>query len=338
MSAPTVARRVTPTAVRVLPADADRVDWLAARRRGVGSSDVPAILGVAEHRTALHVWHDKRGHLVDEQTEPMLWGTLLEEPVAREWARRNRSVIGRVGLVSSLDAPWQLATLDRRVAECPLNRSVRQACALEVKCRDAHTTGRWRADVPDDVLAQTVWQMAVTGYDHIHVAVLIGGNDYRQTVVRHDEQVAGYVVDQVTAFHRDHMLAGVPPDADLSKPDALNELDAMLHPDRVGDIDVPGVMEVLDYVRISAMKSTATRALKTARAILAQQAKGARYVTFAGELAYELGPTVRARCDLDALAERWPEAYADCVTETTSYTIRIAAAYRGGARSSDADE
>lgn len=86
MASPTVAttRRVTPTGVRVLPADADRDTWLAARRTGIGSSDVAAILGVADQRTALHVWHDKRGELVDDAGEPALWGRLLEDPVARE--------------------------------------------------------------------------------------------------------------------------------------------------------------------------------------------------------------------------------------------------------------
>lgn len=333
-SAMTLGRRVTPTGVRVLPADADRDAWLAARRRGVGSSDVPAILGLpeAKQKTAVHVWHDKRGELVDEQTDAMLWGQLLEEPVAREWARRNRSVVQRVGLVANVAEPWQLATLDRRVAECPLDRSVRTACALEVKCRNAYTSSRWRADLPDDVLAQTVWQMQVTGFEHVHVAVLIGGNDYRQTIVRRDEQVAGYVVDQVTAFHRDHMVPGVPPPADLSKADALNALDEMLHPDRVGEVDASGVEEVLEYARISSLKGEAERDLKAARAVLALQAGGARYVKFAGELAYELSPTTRSKCDLDRLAERWPEAYADTVTETTSHTLRIAQAFRSGSK------
>jgi putative phage-type endonuclease len=339
VTAPTTARRVTPTGVRVLPADADRDAWLAARRRGVGSSDVPAILGLAEakNKTALHVWHDKRGELTDEDNEPMLWGRLLEEPVAREWARRNRSVVQRVGLIAHANEPWQMATLDRQVAECPLNREVRTRCALEVKCRNAYTSSRWRADLPDDVLAQTTWQRHVTGFDHIHVAVLIGGNDYRQTVVRADEQVTGYVLDTVGAFYRDHMLPGVPPPADLSKAEALNALDEMLHPDRFGEVAIDGVMEVVDYVRLADAESAAKKEREAARAILAQQANGARYVMHEGRLLYEFGPTTRSKCDLDRLAERWPDAYADCVTERTSYTIRVDRAFRASAKNRGTD-
>src|ERR1700759_1282691 len=161
MSAPT-ARRITPTAVRMLPADADRATWLAERRNGIGSSDVAAILGVSDYNTAVHVWHDKRGTLVDDAGEAALWGHLLEEPVAREWARRHRSVVQRVGLVAHVDEPWRRATLDRQVLECPMDRTVRTRCALEVKCRSAFKANRWKSDVPDDVLAQTVWRMAGT--------------------------------------------------------------------------------------------------------------------------------------------------------------------------------
>lgn len=316
-------RRVTPTAVRLLHADADRDAWLAARRAGIGSSDVAAILGVVERRTPLHVYHDKRGDLVDEQTEPMLWGSLLEEPVAREWARRNRSVIARVGLVANVDTRWAMATLDRRVAECPLNRDVRQACALEVKCRSAFKADRWRADVPDDVLAQTVWQMEVTGFDHIHVAVLIGGNDYRQTVIRRDFKVAAYITGEVKRFRDEHLVPGVPPPADLTKAQAVIELDELLHPERVGELDILELGDVLEYAELSARNGAAGRALKAARARLGEIAAGRRYITCDNNLAYEFAPVTRTAVDLAALAERWPDAYADVATEKTHYSIRL---------------
>lgn len=325
-------RRVTPTAVRILGADAPRDQWLTERRKGIGSSDVAAILGVTDNRTPLHVWYDKRGQLADEDpTEPMLWGTLLEDTVAREWARRNRSVIQRVGLIARHDTPWAMATLDRRVAECPLNRDTRTACALEVKCRNAFTASRWRADVPDDVLAQVMWQMWVTGYDHIHVAVLIGGSDYRQAVVRRDPQVVAFILGEVERFRTEHLLPGVRPVVDdPAKAQALNDLDAALHPDRVGvvEIDVEAIGEVMEYAAASAAKSVADRRLKAARARLAQAADGHQVATFANELAYEFTPTHRRNVDMDRLAERWPDAYADCVAEKTSYSIRIAGEYR----------
>ncbi len=325
-------KRVTPTAYRVLPADADRELWLAERRRGIGSSDVAAIMGVADYATAVHVYRDKRGQLVDDAGEAALWGTILEEPIAREWARRQKSVLQRVGLVANADLPWMMATLDRRVLECPMNREVRTACALEVKCRSAFKAHRWHADVPDDVLAQTVWQMAVTGYDHIHVAVLIGGNELKQTVVRRDPAVEAFVLGEVARFRNQHLIPGVEPDWDLSKASALIEMDSLMNPDRVGEIDLTEVGEVMEYAARSAAKSDAEKALKESSAILRKLAAGARTVTFGGELAYEYGPVTRSNCDLEKLAAEHPEAYAACVTEKTHYAIRLAPDFRQGAR------
>lgn len=328
MTAPAAARRVTPTAVRVLPADADRGTWLAARRTGIGSSDVAAIVGATDRSTALHVYLDKHGERVDEQNEPMLWGNLLEDTVAREWARRNKSVIRRVGLVAHETHPWRMATLDRQVLECPLNRDEREACALEVKCRSAFLAGKWRRDTPDDVLAQGIWQMAVTGFRHIHVAVLIGGNDYRQTVIRWEEGLAQYLLEEVTRFRREYLVPHRPPAADLARADAYLELDAELHPDRVGTLDVEAVGDVDEYARLSRAKSDAEKALKAAKVRLHELAAGARWVTFENRLAYELAPRSRSNVDLALLAERWPDAYDACVSQTDYHQISIAKDFR----------
>lgn len=327
----TTTRRVTPTAVRVLPADADRDTWLAARRNGIGSSDVAAILGVADRNTAVHVYRDKRGELIDEDNEAALWGRIFEDPVAREWARRQRSVVQRVGLVAHVDEPWQLVSLDRQVLECPMDRTVRTRCALEVKCRSAFKASRFLHNtIPDDVLAQVVWQMAVTGYDHVHVAVLIGGNELKVSTAFREKGLEAYVLKEVRKFREQHLLAGVEPDWDLSKAQALIDMDSLMHTERVGELSIQDVGEVIEYAERSAAKGAAERALKESSATLRRLANGARTVTFGGELAYEYGPVNKRNADLDRLAERWPDAYADCVTEKTHYAIRLASEFRQG--------
>ncbi|WP_052721022.1 YqaJ viral recombinase family protein [Actinoplanes rectilineatus] len=330
------ARRVTPTAVRVLPADASREAWLAARREGIGSSDVAAILGVADRNTAVHVYRDKRSELVDDAGEAALWGHLLEEPVAREWARRQRSVVQRVGLVAHQDEPWMRVSLDRQVLECPMDRSVRTRCALEVKCRSAFKAQRFaNASVPDDVLAQTVWQMAVTGYDHIHVAVLIGGNELRLTTVFREAELEAFVVGEVRRFRTENLLADVEPEWDLSKAQALIDMDSLMHPARVGELDLSEIDAVIEYAERSAAKGAAEKALKQSAATLRRLAAGAQLVKFADELAYEYTPVTKRTCDLDELRARFPEAYAACVTEKTHDQIRISTEFRrlsGGAK------
>jgi putative phage-type endonuclease len=336
MTTPT-ARRVTPGAVLVLPAratTADRERWLEARRyrEGVGycigSSDVPAILGVEYTRPARRVWREKRGELPDHDSEPMYWGRRLEPVIAEDWARRNKSVIRNVGLVASVATPWAQATLDRVVTQCPLDRSVKTRCALEVKVRNAFGSHRWHADAPDDVLGQGAWQLRVTGFDHLHYAVLIGGNDYRQGVIRWDDALDAYVFDTVAAWRERYLVGEVEPPFEPDKATYHAELDELMHPERMGEVDLDGIGDVMDYAAVAARRNYYVKAAKRARALLLERAHGARYIKFGDELAYELAPSSRSHVDLDRLAEEFPDAYAACVDHGKSWSVRLAKAYK----------
>ncbi|MGW5485117.1 YqaJ viral recombinase family nuclease [Streptosporangium sandarakinum] len=326
------ARRVTPTARLVLPASADRAAWLTARRDGIGSSDVADVMEVG-YKTPSHVYYDKRGELPadDDAGEAALWGQLDEEATAREWARRNRSVVRRIGLIAHIDHDWMRCTLDRRVTECPLSREQREVCALEVKHRNAFVAGKWRRAVPDDVLAQTLWQLNVTGYDHIHVACRIGGNDYRQYVVRRkgNEQI---IADIVTVAGRmwQRVQAGDPPPP-TGNPDRLVELWDDLHPDRDGSVDLADTAaheQLLTYEDARLREKAAKAEKDGAKAALIHLLGAARMASFGNEYAYGLQPTSKAHVDLARLAEEFPEAYAACVTDRPGRRLDIAREYR----------
>lgn len=332
-SAPAAGRRVTPTGRLILPADADRDDWLTARRSGIGSSDVAAILGVVKERTPSHVYYDKRGELPDDAGEAAYWGTVHEEPVARVWAMRNRSVIRRVGLVAHEAAPWMLTTLDRRVTECPLSED-RTPCALEVKTRSAFKAAQWHAGPPDDVLAQMLWQIRVNGYDHMHYAVLIGGNEYHQGVVRADqyETVTQDIVAACERFWLDHVQAAVPPPL-TGDGEALAAMFRRQHPTRTGAVDIDRDDtrdDLADYETHRLAESAARKAKNTAKARLLARLGDAQAALIGGETAYSMEPTNAApRVDFELLAERWPQAYAACVAPNPTERLVIAPTFKG---------
>jgi len=329
-SAPAAGRRVTPTGRLILPADADRADWLTARRSGIGSSDIAAILGISRYGNALSVWHDKTGGLPldGDDSEPALWGRAFEETVAREWARRNRSVVRRVGLVANIDHPHEMCTLDRRVLECPLADGA-EKCAVEIKCRDKMKASQFRAGVADDVLVQTLWQAIVCGFDHVHAAVLIGGNDYRQYVIRvrdhaqlvDDLRAAGERAWQQISERRPPVLAH---DAD---PDVLLDLYDRLHSDRAGAVDITRDVDtqdaVGDYLDAHNDATAAEKRKKAAKARILAGLAGAEAATVLDRIFVSLDETTREYCDTKRLAERWPEAYADCVEDRVSRRLTI---------------
>lgn len=330
-------RRVTPTAVLVLPATADRAAWLAKRRRGVGSSDVAALMGASAYAGPQHVYYDKVGRRRPDGDagEAALWGTLHEETVAREWARRNRTVVRRVGLVAHVQDPWMMCTLDRRCTECPLNPADRENCAVEIKTRDRMLAPKWRKDVPDDVLAQVLWQIAVTGYDHLHVAVLIGGNDYRQYTVRRagNEDLIGDIVTVARKFWFEYVKAGVVPEpSGTEDPDRLVDLYNEVAGTRGGWVDLaahPTAYEdLLDYERARLAEAEAARPKKAARARLVAALGSSEYARFDGEDAYGFVTSKRQTVDVKRLAERWPDAYHDCVHDKPSRRLEIAPKYQ----------
>jgi putative phage-type endonuclease len=334
-TAPAAGRKVTPTGRLILPADADRAAWLTARRGGLGSSDMAAVLGISRYGNALSVYHDKTGGLPleSDDSEPALWGRLNEETVAREWARRNRSVVRRVGLVANIDRPWQMCTLDRRVLECPLADS-RERCAVEIKCRDKMKAGQWRTGAPDDVLAQTLWQADVCGYDHMHVGCLIGGNDFRQFTIRvadhqqliTDLRTAGARAWQQIVERRPPVLAA---DAD---PDVLLDLYEQLHPERAGVVDITRDVDtqdaIGDYLNAHADLTAAEKRKKAAKARILSGLGGAEAATVLDRTFVSLDERSKQWTDTARLAERWPDAYADCVEDRPYRQINIPRAVR----------
>lgn len=333
-TAPAGGRRVTPTGRLILPATADRADWLTARRSGIGSSDVPAILGLIDQNPPLKVYYDKTGQDVDDAGEAAYWGNVHEENVARTWAMRNRSVIRRIGLVAHVDHPHWMTTLDRRVTECPLAED-RTPCALEVKTRSAFKSAQWHAGAPDDVTAQMLWQIVVNGYEHMHYAVLIGGNEYHQGTIRADQytDVMADITTAVDKFWTEHVQAQVPPEP-TGNGEALVKLFRRLHPTRSGSVDVDRHDDALDalydYGRHQRTEANAKKAKAAAKARMVAALGDAQSALIGGERAYSLEPSNAApKVDLEQLAERWPDAYAACVAPNPTERIDIAPQFKG---------
>lgn len=334
-------RRVTPTGVLIMTAAAagDRPRWLAVRREGVGSSDLAAILGVSAFQTARQCYYTKTGDLPedDDISEPALWGNLNENTVAREWARRNKAVIRRIGVVAHEEHRWARCTLDRLVVECPLDRASREVCSLEVKTRSAWVAGNWRAGIPDDVHAQVAWQMFVAGFDHVHVACLLGGNDYRQYVVRRDPELEQTIHLRAAEFWFDRVLSRVPPPESELQVDRELDLEDRLHPNRVGTLRMgdreamQAVEAIYSWVELGKEFSRVRRDRDVARLTLLRLLGDNDTAVADNELLYTYGTVNAARqVDLEKLMEQFPDAYTACVEERQGRKLNIAKRFREG--------
>lgn len=317
---------VTPTGVLVLDHQAPRSVWLDKRREGIGSSDLPAVMQLSGYRSPQHVYYDKTGaipHDTDEDMgDPARYGVLFEEPLAFDWARRNRTVVAPVGIVAHREERWQMCSLDRVCTECPLHRDNHYLCALEVKCRDKMKAKFWRNGPPDDVLAQTLWQILVTGLDHIHVVCLIGGNDYRQYTVRRSEheKLVAYLDAEAARLWHDHIVPGIAPELTGDEPpDAMLDLYERLHPTRRGSIDVDRDLDaqdnVTEYLLACQDEKEAKRRKRVAQVKMVAALGEHQGAYMDSKVFYAIDWSNRSDCDLDMLKERHPKVYAECVTE-----------------------
>lgn len=127
-----------------------RLDWLKERQKGIGGSDVAAILGVNPYKTPLDVYYEKTAEIVEDkpQSDAAFWGSTLEDIVAKEFAARTGMKVQRLNsslgvsfyerIPKASAAAWGRANIDRAIVNPAISKTVRvtEGCgsALYAKC------------------------------------------------------------------------------------------------------------------------------------------------------------------------------------------------------------
>ena len=187
----------------------ERQAFLERRKSGIGGSDVAAVLGVSKWKTPYQLWLDKTTDKVEEKESDILhFGTVLEQVIADEYARRNNvKVLRRNQMYRHAEHPELIANIDRYVVGGKI---------LECKTCSAYAAdkfGEGGDEVPDEYLLQVQYYMHITGYHEADLAVLIGGNEYRQFSLTYDADLANYAAGRCVAFWNDYVVPQVPPPA-----------------------------------------------------------------------------------------------------------------------------
>lgn len=139
----------------------ERQEWLAERRKGVGGSDVAAILGVSPWMTPLSVWLEKTGRAPDKpETEAMRIGTELEDFVARRYSQetgrtvqRFKKMLHKGCLLGNLD---RLVVMDGQKVASHMG-DIRTDTLLECKT----TSADWNGEVPIYYICQVQHYMGL---------------------------------------------------------------------------------------------------------------------------------------------------------------------------------
>lgn len=236
----------------------DRAEWLAARTKGIGSSDAPAILGLSRYSSPLSLYHEKRGVAVrdgragDEMREI---GLAMEPVIARLFERDTKRQVYEPPantIIHSAVFPWMIASLDRwqidpaRAPERshvggdqpydddgPEELTQRMRGVLELKNVSVFQAGAWldAGEVPLEYLVQVQHQLAVTGAEFASIAAIIGGTSFKWADIPRDDELISLIQQREVEFWG-RVIDGRPPEADGSDAtrQVLRELAGTLEP------------------------------------------------------------------------------------------------------------
>ena len=191
----------------------DHEAWEKLRMSGIGGSDVAVIMGYNPWKKPYALYCEKVGLVPPEdlsENEAVEWGTKLEPIVAQKFSEVTGKKLKRWGTVCNPDAPWQMANFDRLI--------VGEDCGLECKTANAFKKEEWEGDsVPDAYYCQCEWYCFLSGLSGWWIACLIGGQHFEYKYIPRNDAFIQDMLEKVTDFWENYVLAKVPPDVDGSE-------------------------------------------------------------------------------------------------------------------------
>lgn len=171
------------TAVHLTDAEVGSDEWHEARRTRINGSEIAAVLGLSPYESPFSLWHRKAGTIGGVETnDVMYWGTTLEPVIRAEWNKRHPDLaVVETGQWQHRERLWQGGSPD----------GIGDGRLWEGKTAHLNLADHWGEEGTDEIpiqyRCQTLWYLDVFGFQFCDISVLIGGSDYREYVVEHNE-------------------------------------------------------------------------------------------------------------------------------------------------------
>lgn len=169
-----------------------------ARKHSIGGSDTAILMGLSSFKTPYQLFLEKKGLLESSQEESQYayWGNKLEKVIRDEFAERNKVKIEEPDMMVHPLIDFMHANVDGYIPEWD--------AVLEVKCSNAFMASQWGESgsdiIPMPYLVQVAHYVSVMNAKCAHIAVLIGGNDYREYVYHRNLELEAMVIKACSDF------------------------------------------------------------------------------------------------------------------------------------------
>lgn len=251
--------------VMVDTTDLPRDDWLNYRRRGIGGSDVAAILGVSPFRTARDIYYDKIGVVAIDPDESnwvqLEMGNLLEDLVAQIFQKKTGYRVFKIHkMFYHVKYQFMLADVDYFV-ELPDGT----IALLEIKTTNYNAKDNWWLDgreiVPIYYELQGRHYMAVMDYDRVFFCCLYGNTEDEVIIreIKRDKDYEEELIYLEEAFWMGNVQKRNPPpyieDGDLIL-ESVRMYGAAADPDaEVVTLNVTQVAVIIQYLQLQQEKA-----------------------------------------------------------------------------------
>lgn len=219
------------SAVRLGHFEPNTPEWDSLRSNGLGGSEVAAIVGLSPWVSRFALYHRKVGTIGKQAVNSgMDWGHRLEAVVLDAFAEEHPDLVRDVGTYRHHERLWQIANPDALLDGEP----------VDAKTADKNDAWKWGPSGTDQIppyyRCQLIHYGDVFGKRRGHIALLLGGNDFRTYSIEWDEDEAAWLRDEAAKFWQD-VLDQRPPEIDGH--DATYQAVREMHPEIDGtDVEI----------------------------------------------------------------------------------------------------
>ena len=260
-------------------------EWLEERGKGIGGSDIAAIVGYSKWESAYSLWCKKTGRIQDSTTSSaMEWGNRLEDVIIDKFADEHPdyTLLRNVGSWAHNERPWQKANPDGLYFDAN-----GELCLLEVKTAqyedDWKTLTPGEYDVPLHYQTQVQWYLQTLGLSKGTVIVLFHGNLYKEITFEAMPFMQDINLEDAAKFW-EHVQEKKRPEWDGS--DVTVEAVRKQHPDIDADESVELMELAAEYKIADEQVNAYTDTLNRTKAEILDIMGNAKYGTYGGEVVF----------------------------------------------------
>ena len=185
-------------------------EWHAERSKGIGGSDMAAVMGLNPWKTPYEVWLEKTGRVKPwEGNEKTRIGNAIEDFCAAQYTAYTGSKVRKVNGFRRCDTvPVIGGSIDRMI----LGKDGEKPGILEMKNVSTESwNGTFKNGIPDYYYIQMQVYMLVFKANYAHLWVFVGGERFEKFEVLRSNEVIGKIIEAANNFWFEYVLRDTPP-------------------------------------------------------------------------------------------------------------------------------